>query len=332
MKFGALDNIIYIIPSASAAIVLLGFYGWWRRYSIKRIFQGRVPDYLRSSAWIIFLREFFIIISILLFVVVLLKPQWGTITRPVTKEGSDLLVLLDVSRSMDSEDVAPSRLIRAKNALKLLSASLEGDRAGLIVFAGEPFLMTPFTSDIGAFHMFLDSVSSSTLALQGTDIGGALKKASEIFEKKKLTNRIVLLITDGEDHENRVDEVMKVLKNQDVKVFTASLGTDSPSVIPQSDGTDIYVKDINGETVKTRVNTSLLRKIASETGGRYLNLNQGFDDLKFIKSELKNNKTKSSDTRMITEPKEKFRIFALFLLFFLILEPFIVKYGGDNES
>jgi Ca-activated chloride channel family protein len=332
MRFGALENVIYIVPVAVLSIVLLLFYAWWRRYSINKIFNNRVPQYLKSGKLRIFFREILLLLSIILIVISLLRPQWGTRSRPITKQGSDLLVILDISRSMNSEDVSPSRLERAKNALKFISTSLEGDRIGLVVFAGESFLMCPFTSDIGAFHMFLDSINTETISLQGTDIGGALDKAVLVFRKKKMTNRLALLITDGEDHENKVMAAVKTLKDNDVRIFTAGLGKSSGVPIPlksnQSD--DLYKRDTENKLVKSRLNKSLLARIAKETSGKYIDINNGYSSLKILKDELEKHKVDKSETRIIKEPIERYQVFIVLLIVFLTLEMFLVRFEEER--
>lgn len=327
MKFANLDYMIYIIPAAVFAVVLILFYGWWRRHSVKFMFRNRIPENIKKNKIYILIRELFLIISILLFAVILLRPQWGTRLRPVTKEGSDLLIILDVSRSMNADDIEPSRLERAKSAVKYLSSELEGDRVALEIFAGESFLQCPFTSDIGAFHMFLDSISTNSLHVQGTDIGGALETAVKIFEKRKMTNRLVLLITDGEDHEKRIDEAVKLLKENDVKVYTASVGTSTGKPIPlKGESSELYKRDLNGSIVKSKTNTSLLKSIARKGGGDFIDLNKSFSGMKKMKSELRSHNAKKSQTQMVNEPLEQYQIFVIILFLFLLGELFIVPF------
>lgn len=326
MNFANLEYIIYILPPAIILLIMIFFYGWWRRYSIKQIFRNRIPETIKKSYKIIIIREILLVLSILLFVIILLRPQWGTKLRPVTKEGSDLLIILDVSRSMDSNDVSPSRIERAKSAVKYITANLEGDRVALEIFAGDNFLQCPFTSDIGAFQMFLESVNTDSLNVQGTDIGSALNKAVDIFKKRKMTNRLVLLITDGEDHEQNVEGAIDKLKEADVKIYTAGIGTTSGKPIPmKNDNSDLYKRDQAGKIVKSKRNNRILKLIASRTNGEYLDINSSFNELKGIKSELRKHNSKTSKTQMIREPLEKYQIFTIIIIILLTMEVFVIS-------
>jgi Ca-activated chloride channel homolog len=251
----------------------------------------------------------------------MLAPQWGETVREVRKDGTDFLVVLDVSQSMYATDIKPTRLDRAKNAVRLVADSLARDRAGMVVFAGSAFLQCPLTTDIGAFSMFLDSASPSSVRIQGTDIGKALTVAARVFEKKRTQAKMLFLITDGEDHENNVQEALVKLKSLGVSVYTAGIGSETGGFVSIKNGDgEMLLKDRSGEPVRTKVNVGLLKKIADETGGKYIDLNSSLAGVESIITALHSEQRTDFGSRMQKELEPRFYIPALFFLLFLIAE------------
>jgi len=326
MNFGNFENILLIAPAASALIMLIILYGIWRRWSVKKVFGKTRYREMRNP--FILIKEILLVVGVIIFAFIMLRPQWGITHREVNREGSDILIILDVSRSMLAKDIKPSRLEKAKSAVRLISGSLQGDRAGIVLFAGNAFLQCPLTSDMGAFEMFLDNASPESIRLQGTDVGKALNMAAEVFDKKRITTKIALLITDGEDHEKNVEDAIAKLKESGVKVFTASVGTNEGEIIPMDndDNTaDIYLRDSDGKIVRTKPDAGLLKMIAESTDAEYFDINGGFSGIYKILDVVKNSQKSHFGTQMISEPEEKYYIFALILSVILLLELFVGK-------
>ncbi len=325
MNFANIDNWTYLLPITIALLTFFIFYIWWRRHALFIIFKGRNPQSVLPGKGRV-IKEALLIIAIFLAAFIYLRPRWGEQIREVHKEGADLLIALDVSRSMLAQDVKPSRLQRVKDAIRILAEAARGDRIGLVLFAGNAFLQCPFTTDLGAFMMFLEGADPSSIALQGTNISAALKEADRIFTKKSINNKVLLLITDGEDHQGDIENTLDKLKEKEVIVYTAGIGDEKGSLIPlasEKNSGDIYMRDMDGKLVRSRTDVPLLKKIASETNGEYIDLTSNLSGIyKMIKVLSKEKKT-DFGARLIKEPKEQYQIFTLVLIAILLLELFI---------
>lgn len=323
MSFANIEYLPVIAFFSAAAIAAFAGYLYWKRLLYKR---GDIP--LPSSMIIIsrkaeITKNTIIFTSIIIAAIILLKPQWGETETVTRQEGTDILIALDVSLSMLADDARPSRLERAKQAVRYTVMPLTGDRAGLLLFAGESFVQCPFTSDIGAFLHFLDSASPASAGVMGTDIGGALKTAEEVFRKKRPVTRKLLLITDGEDHEGKVREALTGLKELEVKVYTAGIGTEEGGYIPlpsPGGGEPNYYRKGEGQPIVTRKNIDLLKMISSETGGYYTDITTGFSGLRKLKSDMEAAEKTRSDEKKATLPIDRTPLFAALLSLLLVLE------------
>jgi Ca-activated chloride channel homolog len=322
MTFAMTEYLPVIIAAASIVLGGFVFYSVRRRMIVSRAFRSAsLKLVVQRSEKKALVKEILIISAILFAAFSLLAPQWGERTREVKKEGTDFLAVMDVSRSMDATDVKPSRLERAKTAVRLVADELKGDRAGMVLFAGSAFLQCPLTTDLGAFSQFLDSVSTSSVSSQGTDIGAALAVAEKVFEKKRTTARVLFLITDGEDHEGNVMKQVTRLKALGVSVYTAGIGKSSGEFVPgNTNQGDSFLKDRSGTLIKSSLNEDLLKNIASETGGQYINLTDSLSGVKDILAALAKEKKQDFGSRMIREPEERYYVPASILLILLLAE------------
>lgn len=324
IQFGNFKYIAYIASSSAVVLALFVLYLVWKRRAILRLQRGMVREYfIRGSGRIGMVRQALVGLAILFFALVMLRPQWGEQFREVNNEGSDVLIALDVSPSMLARDIAPTRLDRAKDAVKWIVESLKGDRVGLVLFSGDAFLQCPLTNDYGAFMMFLDSATPESIALKGTDIGAALREAARVFKDKRLTSRMLVLITDGEDHEGKAEEAAAVFRDMDVAIYTVGIGRSSGEVIPSSGDKstpDNYYRDSGGSLVKTRKDASFLKKLAGSTRGAYIDISDSFFGLHFILDIISEQQRNKYGSRIIKEPKEKYQIFAFVLLLILSIE------------
>ncbi|MDA3900280.1 MAG: VWA domain-containing protein [Spirochaetes bacterium] len=319
MTFNNLDYLIIIATGALVPALLIILFSVYRGYILKSYFNRvvNVPIFRRRYL----VSSLLIIITALLFSLILLRPQWGFHMREKHVRGIDLLVALDVSRSMNSKDVAPDRLHRAKEAIRYVSESVPG-RAGLIIFAGESFLQCPLTTDRSAFALFLDYTDTTSIALQGTDLAKALVEAERIFEKKRINKKVLLLITDGEDHEGNVEQVIDRLESQDVTVYTVGLGTSDGDLVPvvDSDNAGVYLKDMEGNLVTSIPDRALLKKIARDTGGTFTDISLSLGGLKSVIDTLNADSSKDKGSRYVKEPNDQFHYFALLLVLVMLGE------------
>ena len=199
----------------------------------------------------------------------LADPKWGFHIEEVKRRGIDLIIALDVSKSMLAEDVKPSRLGRAKLEIESLLESLRGDRVGLVTFAGSSFIQCPLTLDYSTVKLFLEDVSIESIPRGGTDVGGAIRKSVEAFQGEEAGDRVVLLITDGEDHGETLDAALSEAKEKEIKIYPVGIGKTEGAPIPieGEKGQVQYLRDRGGAVVLSKLDLGLLERIASATGG-----------------------------------------------------------------
>ena len=324
MDFGNYTYIIYILSvSASVALIFAAYLAWKRRVLRGLVRGAALEDMVHGSAGIARWKTVLVFSSIIVFAFTLLRPRWGDLSREVKNEGSDVLIALDVSNSMLARDIEPSRLQRARDAVRWIAGSLKGDRIGLILFAGDAFLQCPLTSDTGAFMMFLDAAGTDSMPVQGTDIGRALDEGIRVFKKKRLTSRIFVLITDGEDHQGAAVAAADRFRDLDVSVYTIGVGRDRGEFIPQGNADEdpgSYLRDSSDELIRTRKNPDLLKKLAAMTGGSYIDITNGLSGLSFILEIISDQQKNIYGSRIIREKQERYQVFAAILILLLSVE------------
>src|SRR5436309_7018898 len=217
------------------------------------------------------------LLGLFLAIVSLAQPRWGYTFEDVKRKGLDLLIVVDTSRSMLSNDVQPNRLERVKLAIQDLINELQGDRVGLIAFAGRAFLQAPLTIDYDAVIEALNDLDTKTIPEGGTNISSAITLATQSFGKSAMGNRALIIFTDGEELSGDAVKTAKAAAEAGVRIFTVGVGTPQGSLIPvtSDDGGTAFVKDSAGQVVKSKLDEKRLREIAQATGGFYLHLDDG---------------------------------------------------------
>ena len=264
--------------------------------------------------------------AVLFMVLAAARPQLGTKLRNVKREGQDIIIALDVSLSMMAEDIAPNRLEKAKHEITSLIDKLQGDRIGLIAFAGRAFMQCPLTLDYGAARMFLDSMDASLIPQPGTAIGEAILKASGSFVEKERKNKVLILITDGEGHEGDPLEIAKVAAREGVVIYCVGIGSSKGVPIPLEDerGMDRgFKKDRDGEVVMTRLDELTLEKIALETGGKYYRASSGEVELDKIYEDISKMEKKALSSKQFAQYEDRFQGLLAVALLVLVLEVLI---------
>jgi len=228
-----------------------------------------------------------LLLGLALAILSLAQPRWGYTFEDVKRKGLDLLIAVDTSRSMLSNDVQPSRLERVRLAIQDLIDELQGDRVGLIAFAGRAFLQAPLTIDYDAVIEAVNDLDTKTIPEGGTNISSAITLATQSFGKSAMGNRALIMFTDGEELSGDAVKTAKAAANVGVRIFTVGVGTPQGSLIPVTgdNGETSFVKDINGQVVKSKLDDKRLREIAEETGGFYLHLENGPRTMQQIQSE-----------------------------------------------
>ncbi|MCK5072264.1 MAG: VWA domain-containing protein [Bacteriovoracaceae bacterium] len=320
MKFGNLQYLwfLWFIPG----IIVFYFWAFKRK---QKLLERFVSNELKERLLFGFspgrqkLKAFFIIVAMLFAIISLIRPQWGFHWEEVKRKGVDIMVALDVSRSMLAGDVSPNRLERAKREIIDLMNIMQGDRLGLIAFAGTSFLQSPLTLDYGAVRIFLDDLDTSLIPVPGTAIADAIKKASQSFDQADKKSRVLILITDGEDHEGDPVLAAKTASENGIKIYTVGIGAKGGAPIPVQGGG--FQKDRNGEMILTQMNETTLQKIALETGGSYVRSITGDLDLeniyKDITEKVEDKELKSGKRKRF---EERFQWPLILALIFIILE------------
>jgi len=213
-----------------------------------------------------------LVLTLLFIVFALIQPKWGYHWEKIQRRGIDVIVAIDVSRSMFADDIKPNRLDRARREILDLIKMMNGDRIGLIAFAGTAFVQCPLTLDYGACRMFVDELNPTLIPRGGTHIGEAIRKAVSAFGNDKSKNRALIIITDGEDHDSKPIEAAKLAAKKGIKIYCIGIGTPSgsPIRITGKNGKKIYLKDSKGQLILSKLDENTLKKIALITGGAYI--------------------------------------------------------------
>lgn len=252
------------------------------------------------------------------------RPQWGFRWEQTTQRGLDLLIALDTSRSMLAADFKPNRLTQAKWALLDFSRKLRGDRIGLIPFAGTAFLQCPLTVDYAAFALSLEDVQIGLVPRGGTAIASALRVAVETFEKQAESDRVLLLLTDGEDHAGQIERWLPELKAKGIKVYAIGIGSPEGEPLPAADGSAGFQKDAAGNVIVSRLSEEPLRRLAQETGGTYVRATPGDLGLDLIRErELSKLNRSESDARLAKVNEEQAGWFIALALMLLVAESLV---------
>ncbi len=319
------------------AFILLGLLALYFVINNKRI-ESRLKKAFGPKVFGFFTDQFshvrrnlkFILVSLALafMIIALARPQMGKGKRQITSRGVELMVAIDVSKSMLSEDVKPSRLEHAKKEINHLLNILGGDKVGILAFAGSAVLLSPMTTDKSALKMFLETLSPQSVETQGTELAKALNEAKEAFKRggenvgpKESMTRVVILISDGEDHEEGAVTAAKNLVESGVRVFTMAFGSERGGKIPKRDSRGYlkgYVKDSNNNEVITKVNAESMKEIARAGKGSFYHVTFGGSQMKRLKEDL--DKLEKSEFDSISQESfdEKYQL-PLFLAFLLAL-------------
>ncbi len=272
------------------------------------------------------LKFIIIVIAIIFSILALMRPQWGFQWQEVKRKGLDILIAIDTSKSMLAEDVLPNRLERSKLVVKDLIKKLKGDRIGLIAFSGTAFLQCPLTADYSGFALSLADLNTGIIPKGGTSISSAIKVALEGYDGQEGGNKALIIITDGEDHEGDPVKLAEKLKEKGIKIFCIGIGTNQGELIQLTDnqGNKSFLKDKSGNVVKSRLNESVLQRIALTTGGTYVRSSGARFGLDLIYDEkLSKMEKKETKSQMNKFYYERFQIPLAIALMLLILELFI---------
>lgn len=259
------------------------------------------------------IKSFLFIMGLIFLMIAVLRPQWNKKEEKITHEGRDLLVALDISRSMLAKDMNTDRLTFAKQKIRSLVSSLPSDRVGLLLFAGAPCLICPLTSDYDSFFMFLDQIDAHVTSSGGTALDHVIQEGINLFKKiPERKNKLLVIVTDGEDFSPDLTQVKKEAMAIDMHIFALGVGTAEGAPVPlfNLQGKHAgYEKDAKGSVVISRLNEPLLKKLVQETGGFYQHVTENNDDIKAMIEQLALFDKEKIDERKREVYEEKYSYF-----------------------
>ncbi|MFD1161210.1 vWA domain-containing protein [Hwangdonia seohaensis] len=257
----------------------------------------------------------------------MVNPKIGTKLETVKREGVDIVFAVDVSKSMLAEDIAPNRLEKSKQLVTQIINNLASDRVGIIAYAGKAFPQLPITTDYASAKMFLNNMNTDMLSSQGTAIDEAIKLAKTYFDDEQQTNRVLIIISDGEDHGEGAVALAEEANKEGIRIFTIGVGDVKGGPIPEKRNGIIlnYKKDSQGETVITRLNEETLKNIAAEAKGAYINGKNTSDVVENIREILNKMDKTEFEAKQFSEYKDQFQWFLGFGIFFLLLDIFLLE-------
>jgi Ca-activated chloride channel homolog len=323
--------------------LIYGGYWWFRRYQVKKrakLFDERLVKQLRRDYWVLGdkIRLSCLMGAALFFIIALAGPKLGTEVREIQRTGLNLLVALDLSRSMNAEDVRPSRLDKAKFEINRLVNRLRGDRIGLVVFTDEAFVQTPLTTDYSAMRLFMDIANTDQMPTSGTNFTAALNKATEVFDSVDRQNNaanVLLFIADGEHHGPDYQSALRNLVNSGVVIFTVGIGTRDGGPIPiYNSGGQLtgYHRDGSGNTVTTRLEPQTLQDIAIAGGGEYFEINSGSDNIEPFFSRLDELERGEFSSQEYADYENQYQVLLMIGLLFLTVGIFFPESKKDKEK
>ena len=331
---------LFTLAFAPAAILLF-IYAWWRRGIMRQRFGDE--SLVRSLSSLVNGRRrrwksALLVTGLALLGVALAGPQIGTKLKEAKREGIDMVIALDVSLSMEAEDVAPNRLSRAKNEIKKLLSGLQGDRVGLVIFAGDAFLQCPLTTDYSALRLFLDVASRDLIPTPGTDFDKALNAATRALEgvsregvDTEARSRALVIVSDGENHVANLEAILDRARSAGIVIYSVGVGeTDGVPIPLYSQGRRAFHRDRSGEVVQTRLEESELQQLARD--GAYFRIARTFSSLMQLIPALE----RLTRTEMATEQYEefdvKYQIPLLLGLMLLLIEGLVVARKKPSSS
>lgn len=269
--------------------------------------------------------------AIILIIIMLARPQFGTKEEDVKKKGIEVMVALDVSNSMMAQDVQPSRLDNAKQILSKLVDGMNNDKIGLVVFAGDAYIQLPITVDYVSAKMFLSSINTQMVPRQGTAIGSAIDMAIKSFGPKSSASRAIIVITDGENHEDDAVAAAKLAAENGIKVYVIGMGKPEGAPIPIG-GTMSFKKDNDGNVVVSKLSEDMCKEIAQAGKGVYVRADNTNTAQKTITKELDKLAKADVENKVYSEYNEQFQSFAFIALFLLIIDTFIFNRKNKQLS
>ncbi|MCB5249966.1 MAG: VWA domain-containing protein [Candidatus Cloacimonadales bacterium] len=321
-------NILYLLLIVPFLVLFLYIGTKRRQKRFKRFATNNLFDFFYNNFSIFHwnIKIVLLILALVFVIIAAARPQWDKEERVAQQQGIDIVICIDVSKSMDAADIRPSRLERAKNHISLFVSELKGDRVGLVAFAGKSMVICPLTDDYAAFNMFLSTLSTETITAYGTNIGAALDRADKLFLKES-QSKVIVLISDGEDLEAEGIKIASKIAKNDVNIFTIGVGSidGSPIELLNSYGEIEFAKDDNGNIIITKMDVHSLTDIAKVSNGKFYPITPQNSEIYDILNQISAKEKDQISSKLYFKFKEQYHYFLIIAFILLIFEA-IVSY------
>lgn len=326
-----LEEKIYLWLLLLIPVVLLVYliFRIWQKRARSKFAKPELLGYLspNRSSFKPLLKVLLIVFALAALVVGLVNPKIGSQLETVKREGVDIVFAVDVSKSMEAEDIAPSRLEKSKQLVRQIIGNLGSDRVGIIAYAGSAFPQLPITTDYGSAEMFLESLNTDMISSQGTAIGDAIDLATGFFDDNQQTNRVMFILSDGEDHGGNIEDMARQAAEAGIRIYTIGVGTTKGGPIPIKRNGVIqnYKKDNQGETVITKLDPSTLQEIAEEANGEYIDGSVTAEVTEKVQEELLTIEKTEFEAKQFADYKSQFQWFVGLAILLLLLDVFMLE-------
>ena len=326
-----LEEKIYLWLLLLIPVVLLVYliFRIWQKRARSKFAKPELLGYLspNRSSFKPLLKVLLIVFALAALVVGLVNPKIGSQLETVKREGVDIVFAVDVSKSMEAEDIAPSRLEKSKQLVRQIIGNLGSDRVGIIAYAGSAFPQLPITTDYGSAEMFLESLNTDMISSQGTAIGDAIDLATGFFDDNQQTNRVMFILSDGEDHGGNIEDMARQAAEAGIRIYTIGVGTTKGGPIPIKRNGVIqnYKKDNQGETVITKLDPSTLQEIAEEANGEYIDGSVTAEVTEKVQEELLTIEKTEFEAKQFADYKSQFQWFVGLAILLLLIDVFMLE-------
>ncbi len=316
---------LYLLLLIPVLVLFFVFIRYRRIKSIKafgnpEVMESLMPDVSSNRpVW----KFVLVAVAFSAFVFLMAGPQFGSKLQSVKRKGVELMIVLDVSNSMMAQDIRPNRLDGAKQAISRLVEKLHNDKIGLIVFAGDAYVQLPITTDYASAKMFLSTINTNIVPVQGTSIGKAIDYGVRAFGPESKASRAIIVITDGENHEDDAVAAAKAAHEKGIVVHTIGMGLPQGAPIPIA-GTNSFVKDRNGDIVMTKLDEATLQKVSEAGGGQYYRASNAKTHLNDLFDTINKMEQTEFEARIYTDYEDQFQWLAWIILGLLVIEIFIL--------
>lgn len=333
MDWGNPENIIWLLFVPVFIGLTLFVYKWKsraRRKFADSLLINRIFPVSSKNYWF---KTFMICIGLSLIVISLMDPLYGEEQVQAKREGTDIIYALDLSNSIYTEDVAPSRLEKAKKIMTESIERLGGDRVGLIVFAGDAYMISPLTTDYGSLLSYIETASPDMITDQGTNFYAVVQEAAEMFQGVASAGKLLVLISDGEDNEGGLSKSENLAKKNKIKIISMGIGTTNGGPIPMDYGNfKEYKMNRYGETVISKLEEKTLIALADATSGIYIHVNQTNTTLDKLHAYINQQQKTVKDTSLSIDKKHIYQWFLGFAFLFIFMDTLTTEYKLFNNN